>query len=101
VTLTPDRDRAVVIAVGATLHSKLADFALRAAGRWSATGKAIPRALAKMDAVLAAQYTTAFSTLFETGEVAPVQSLVDALLAPYGGRLRSGYRKVAPATWRV
>jgi hypothetical protein len=86
---------------GAALHIALADFTLRATGRWSVRGKAIPRALAAMDPSLAAQFTTAFTALFATRSVAPVQSLVDAVLAPHGGRLRAGYRQVAPAAWRV
>jgi hypothetical protein len=81
-TLADDRSEGVVIATGAALHIALADFALRAAGRWSATGKAIPRALAAMNPGLAAQFTTAFAALFATSNVAPVQSLVDAVLAP-------------------
>ena len=90
----------VMIAAGAA-YGALADFALRAAGRWSATSKAIPLALAAMDPGLAAQFTTAFAALFATRNVAPVQSLADAVLAPYGGRLRTGYRQVAPAAWRI
>jgi len=100
-SLVDDRGEGVVIAAGAALYGALADFALRAAGHWSATGKAIPRALAAMDPVLAAQFTTAFAALFATSNVASVQSLVDAVLAPHGGRLLARYRQVAPATWRV
>jgi hypothetical protein len=100
-TLADDRGEGVPIAAGAALHIALAEFTLRAAGRWSARGKAIPRALAAMDPSLAAPFTTAFTALFATRSVAPVQSLVDAVLAPHGGRLRAGYRQVAPAAWRV
>ena len=100
-TLADERGEGVPIAAGAALHIALADFTLRAAGRWSARGKAIPRALAAMDPSLAAQFTTAFTALFATRSVAPVQSLVDTVLAPHGGRLRAGYRQVAPAAWRV
>jgi|SRR5271163_2544908 len=48
-TLAEDRGAGIVIAAGAGLYIALADFALRAAGRWSATGKAIPNALVAMD----------------------------------------------------
>jgi hypothetical protein len=95
-TLADDRGEGVTIAVGAALYAALSDFALRAAGRWSATGKAIPRALAAMDPDLPARFTTAFTALFATRNAAALQSLVDAVLAPYGGRLRAGYRQVAP-----
>jgi hypothetical protein len=100
-TLAGERSENVRIATGAALYIALADFAFRAAGRWSATGKAIPRALEAMDPALAAQYTSAFARLFVASDVAPVQSLVDAVLAPHGGRLRAGYRQIAPAAWRV
>jgi hypothetical protein len=51
-TLADERGEGVPIAAGAALHIALADFSLRAAGRWSARGKAIPRALAAMDPTL-------------------------------------------------
>jgi hypothetical protein len=41
VALRPDRDRHVLLAAGASLYTALADFALRAADRWSASGKAV------------------------------------------------------------
>lgn len=100
-TLADHHSEGVVIATGAALYTALADFALRAAGHWSATGKAIPGALAAMDPGLAPKFVTAFGALFVASNVAPLQSLVDAVLAPYGGWLRAGYRQVAPATWRV
>jgi len=100
VAVRPDRDRHVLLAAGASLYTSLADFALRAAGRWSASGKALPRALTTMDPALATRFETAFTTLFSMGDVAPVQSLVDTVLTPYGGRLRGGYFMRAPAEWR-
>ena len=66
-TLADERGEGVPIAAGAALHIALADFTLRAAGRWSARGKAIPRALAAMDPSLAAQFTTAFTALLPPG----------------------------------
>jgi hypothetical protein len=100
-TLADHHSEGVVIATGAALYTALADFALRAAGHWSATGKAIPGALAAMDPSLAEEFVAAFGALFTARNVAPLQSLVDAVLAPHGGRLRAGYRQVAPGTWRV
>jgi hypothetical protein len=94
--LQTGRDKHVRLAAGAALYSTLADFALRAARRWSASGKALPRALATLDAPLATDFETAFAALFAGGEAAKVQTLVDGVLAPYGGRLREGYRQDAP-----
>jgi hypothetical protein len=90
-----------VIAIGAALHIALADFALRAAGRWSARSKAIPDALEAMNPVLATQFTAAFAALFATEDAALVLALVDSILAPYGGQLRTGFRQVASAAWRI
>lgn len=95
-----DRGRHVLLAAGASLHTALADFARRAAHRWSASGKALPRALTTMDPPLATRFETAFTILFAVGDVAPVQDLVDTVLAPHGGRLREGYLLRAPAEWR-
>ncbi len=98
--LKNDRQKAMLIATGAALHAALADFALRAARNWSASGKAIPRALVASDAALAEQFDTAFMALFELGDVGPIQQLVDTVLRPYGGRLRDGFCQGAPAAWR-
>jgi hypothetical protein len=98
--LQDGRDRASLIAVGTALYTALGDFALRAAGRWSASGKAPPRALSALDPALAELFETAFDALFSTRETTPVRALVDAVLCPHGGMLREGFRSVAPATWR-
>jgi hypothetical protein len=97
--LRPDAPRDVLLAAGTALYCELADFALRANGHWSATGKAVPRALAMARPGLAEQFETAFGDLFANGRVAAVQALVDAVLQPHGGRLREGYRQTAPAAW--
>lgn len=94
--LQDGRDRHVLLAAGTALYSALADFALRASNRWSASGKALPRALTAMDAQLAERFEAAFTTLFAAGEAASVQSLVNSVLAPHGGRLREGFHQGAP-----
>jgi hypothetical protein len=98
--LRDGRDRGLLIAAGGALYSALADFALRASGRWSASGKAFPLALEALDPALAMQFEIAFTALFAKGVVAPAQALVDTVLAPYGGRLRDGFRVAAPTEWR-
>jgi hypothetical protein len=97
--LSTDASRGVLLAAGTALYCELADFALRANGHWSATGKAVPRALAMAEPGLAEQFETAFCNLFANGETAPVQALVDAVLQPHGGRVREGYLQTAPAAW--
>ena len=81
-TLDGSRETHIRMAAGAALYTALADFALRAANRWSAFGKTLPRLLRAMDADLALRFEAAFSSLFATGDVAPVQALVDVVLAP-------------------
>ena len=98
--LQPDRPDDSLCAAGAALYTSLGDFALRAAGCWSASGKALPKALAKMDAELSREFANAFEALFTRSDTAPVQALVARVLKPYGGPLRVGFRLSAPADWR-
>jgi predicted nucleotidyltransferase len=94
------RDEATALAINASLYSALSDFFLRAAHQWSATGKATSRALAAADPKIADQFAIAFASLFKTGNAALVQTLVDDILAPHGGRMRAGFKQLAPPSWR-
>jgi hypothetical protein len=47
-----------------------------------------------------AEGEVAFTALFATSDAVAVQGLVDAVLAPFGGRLREGFLQSAPAEWR-
>jgi hypothetical protein len=96
VALESGRDEHVLLAAGAALYGALADFALGAGNHWSATGKAFPRALTAMDRSLANHFGAAFGALFAARVTAPVQVLVDKVLAPYGGRLREGFCQGRP-----
>ena len=87
-------------ATGIQLYPLMADFALRARGEWSATGKTLPRRLAVADPELARAFEAAFDALFEGRDAAPVIALVERILQPHGGRLRDGYEALAPADWR-
>jgi hypothetical protein len=97
--LRPDGKRGVLLAAGSALFGELADFALRAEGRWSASGKALPRALTIAAPNLAERFETAFAALFAEGDITLVQALVDKVLMPHGGRFREGYRQDATAGW--
>jgi predicted nucleotidyltransferase len=98
--LSVPRDEATVLAIGASLYIALADFFLRATGHWSATGKATPNALAMVDPAVADQFAVAFSSLLKVRNVAPALMLVDAILDPHGGRMRAGFKQLAPSSWR-
>jgi hypothetical protein len=90
-----------VVATGAWLHLALADFILRASGRWAATAKWIPRALAAFDPAVAAAFDAAFDDLFERRDAGPLIGFAERALAPFGGRLFDGYRAEAKAEERI
>ena len=98
--LSVPRGEATTLAIGTTLYTALTDFFLRAAGHWSAAGKATPNALAAADPTIADQFAIAFSALFKTGNTTSVLTLVDAILEPYSGRMRAGFKQQAPPSWR-
>jgi nucleotidyltransferase-like protein len=87
-------------ATGALLFPALADYYFRTRRLWSATGKTIPRALLRVDAVLSARFSRSFEDLFRRGESDAVIALADELLRPDGGLLFDGYRLEAPPEWR-
>jgi hypothetical protein len=90
-----------VMATGAWLHLVLADFILRANGRWAATAKWVPRALAGFDPALAATFDAAFADLFERRDTGPLIRFAEQALAPFGGRLFDGYRADAKPEERI
>lgn len=94
--LQANRGQGLHMAAGAAPYMELADFALRSAGRWTAAGKAFPRALRGTDPARAARFEAAFAV----ADAGPVQALADSVLMPHVGRLREGFRRNAPAAWR-
>ena len=88
-------------ASGSRLYEALADFALRANGKWSATGKSIPEQLDKLEPGLAQSYTSVFTELFATGRPEALLQLAERLLAPFGGMLFCQPPSSAPAQWRL
>ncbi len=99
--LRGDRTAEEVLAIGAMLHPKLVELALRGRGHWNGTGKWAPRLLTNIDADLAVRFDSAFRTLFTRGDGGPVIALAEAELAPHGGALFDGDCRDAPASWRV
>ncbi|HEX5233766.1 MAG TPA: hypothetical protein VFW25_00405 [Silvibacterium sp.] len=88
------------ISIGSALHSALGSFVLSANGRWAASGKALPAALRNFNPGLESKFRNAFVHLFTSGKDSLLQELVDDILKPFGGRLRSGFRQQAPSSWR-
>ena len=99
--LRGERTASEAMAIGAMLHPKLVELALRGRGHWNGTGKWAPRLLTKVDAGLGSRFDNAFRALIADGDCGPVIALAYAELAPHGGPLFDGDRRDAPASWRV
>ncbi len=82
-------------AIASVVYHMLAQFYLRVRGHWGATGKTILRRLHAVDASLATQYEQAFADAFSTGNTRLLQALIQEILAPYGGYLFAGHRRVS------
>ncbi|WP_248924025.1 nucleotidyltransferase domain-containing protein [Paenibacillus hamazuiensis] len=79
-----------------TLSIQVAEFVLRANGRWIGRGKALARALRQFDEPLCGQYIQAISTFSRTEDKRPFVRFVDEVLEPYGGRLFEGFSMGKP-----
>lgn len=99
--LRGERSPGEKMAIGAMLHPRLVELALRGRGRWNGTGKWAPRLLGKVDILLAIRFENAFRVLFVSGDPAPVIALAEAELEPHGGSFFDGDRRSAPASWRL
>jgi hypothetical protein len=94
------RSYAELIATGGQLYEALADYYLRANGRWSARGKSIPRVLERLDPRVSGKYCERFEALFRHGDPSGVIALSEELLQARGGLLFEGHRADAPSQWR-
>jgi hypothetical protein len=83
------------------MYQALGDFYLRARGRWSAKGKTLPRALLRAQPEFAARFEASFATLFGQRDPSRVIALAEEVLGAEGGLLFEGYRREAPAHWRI
>ena len=95
------RGEAEPLAIGVLLYPLLAELALRGRGQWNATGKWVPRALARIDGALAGRFDHAFRALFASGTADAVIALVERELAPHGGMRFDGDVQVASPAWRA
>ena len=90
------RSHEELVATGARMYEIAADFFLRSRGLWSGRGKMIPRRLREADPDFAARFARAFDALFVEKRQDEAVALVARMLAPHGGFLFEGYRRVAP-----
>ncbi|MBO9830053.1 nucleotidyltransferase domain-containing protein [Xanthomonas sp. A2111] len=95
------RSAAEIVAIGALLHPRLAELALRGRGHWYGSGKWVPRLLARVDHALSERFDQAFAALFANADCTPVLALAQQELAAHGGRLFEGDCRTAPAAWRA
>lgn len=99
--LRGERSLSEIMAVGAVLHPRLVELALRGRGRWNGTGKWAPRLLAVADAGLAERFDEAFRALFAAGASGLVIALAEQEMQPHGGRLFDGDCRAASPAWRA
>lgn len=95
------RPASEIMAIGAQLHARLVELALRGRGRWYGSGKWAPRLLNEVDPALAARFDEAFRNVFVSGNAELLIQLAERELAPHGGFLFDGDCRSAPANWRA
>lgn len=85
--------------IAAKLHEQLGDFWFRAQGKWSASGKHIPRRMLKLDPGRGEKWISCFDLAF-SGKADDLIKLTESILEQYGGYNFDGYRREAPKEWR-
>ncbi len=81
------------------LHETMADFYLRTSGHWSASGRAIPKALQAIDPDFTKRWQRVFTSAF-MGDRSGLPGLVDEVLEPSGGLLFDGCIRKTPDGWK-
>lgn len=94
------RSRNELTASAAKLYTLLTDHYLRSQHLWSARGKSIPRRLSSVSANFEAAFSESFRAVFEEGNTAKLITVCEEVLRPSGGWLFSGYKLLAPESWR-
>lgn len=84
----------------AALHEKLGNFYFRSRGLWSASRKHIPRRLLKIDPSLGQEWIQVFEGAYK-GDYQNLITFTEKILQPFGGLLFNGYKRTAPAEWRL
>jgi predicted nucleotidyltransferase len=90
-----------LVATGSRLYESMANYYFRRNGRWSASGKSIPRLLARTEHEISKRFNESFDTLFRQGDPAAVIAFASEILHGDGGFLFDGHRVEAPAEWRT
>lgn len=99
--LRAPKSRPEMVAIGTRLYAQMGDFYLRSQNQWSGEGKQLLRAIRRFDRDWYEQFVGAFETLFAKKNHSEVTALAQELAASHGGFQFVGYRRDAPADWRV
>lgn len=99
--LKAPRSRAEAVGIGVRLYDSLGDFILRSQGHWSGDGKQISRALLKHLPNMHADFVQAFENFFAENNSNWVIQLAEKAVNPFGGLIFNGYKREAPASWRL
>lgn len=90
-------DEAELLFIAGAVVRQVAGLALELAGQWSATGKALPRALRDVDPDLLERLVNGHRHVVSYGDTAVLhRAAVDVLMAA-GGALMVGYRAAGPS----
>lgn len=79
------------IFIANTLADAVHEFVLRTNGHWIGTSKWIVRSLKRYDEQFAKEFLESFNEFYKHGNKERVVELVDKVLAPYAGRLFTGF----------
>lgn len=83
-----------------SLHEMLGNFYFRTKGLWSASRKHIPRRMEKLDLEFGKRWARVFEKAY-LGNYSDLITFTEEILRPFGGILFEGYRRDAPAEWRI
>ncbi|MBK9294189.1 MAG: nucleotidyltransferase domain-containing protein [Oligoflexia bacterium] len=86
--------------VSMKLEEVLGNFYFRANNKWSSSLKHIPRKLLKMNRPFGEHWIKAFEDSL-SGDSQAVICITEEILKPFGGLLFDGYKREAPASWRL
>ncbi|WP_231925618.1 MULTISPECIES: nucleotidyltransferase domain-containing protein [Exiguobacterium] len=84
-------NRAEGLAIASRLYEQSIEFVLRANRYYIGQGKWAIRALAEFDEDYASRHTMAFELYYQSDDQREVVALIDAYLAPFGGRYFDGF----------
>ncbi len=99
--LKSPKSRTEAVGISVRLYEQLGDFILRSQNRWSGNGKQLSRAMLKQLPQWHPDFINAFEALFTNSDAAPVFDLAAKAVAAFGGPIFDGYRREAPANWRL